>query len=141
MEASSAVKAIRGEFPKADIAFSSILQRREKSPGIITMNKTVQTVKEYMCELSVKEDKLYYRNNDDDMVDRGIPIKSMYDLNDTMGVHASSKGAEILEENSSGLSSQYTNDTSGNKKRNRSVLSITPPSDKQMHKTSKTVQK
>ena len=99
-----------------------------------------------MYKLSVKEGKHFYLNNDDDMVDRDIPLKSMYDLNDTMGVHVSSKGAEILEENilsffGSGLSSQYTNDTPGNKKRNRSVLSITPASDKQTHKTSKTVQR
>ena len=87
VEASSAVKTIREKFPNTDIAFSSILQRWGKSPGIITMNKTAQTLNEFKYKLSVKEDKLFYLNNDDD---RGAPIKSMYDLNDTMGVHVSS---------------------------------------------------
>ena len=78
------------------------------------------------------------------MLDKGIPVKFLYDQ--SKGVHVSSKGAEILEDNimsffSSGKSSQYTDRTPANKKRNRSVLSLTHPSEKQLPKSQKGIKK
>ena len=80
------------------------------------------------------------------MLDRGVPIKSLYDQSDSKGVHVSSKGAVILEDNimsffGSGESSQYTDETPASKKRNRSLLSLTPPSEKQLPKSLKGTKK
>lgn len=142
----SAVNKIKEKFPSSTIAFSSILQRRGTTAGIATMNSTARAVNEHIYKLSLKDDKLYFLNNDADMLDKGIPIKSLYDQSDSKSVHVSSKGAEILEENimsffGSGESSQYTDETPANKKRNRSVLSLTPPSEKQLPKSQKGIKK
>ena len=62
----------------------------------------------------------------------GVPINSMYDSNDIKGVHLSVKCASVLEENiqsffDSGSASGYDFDTPLGRKRNRSVMSNTPP--------------
>ena len=88
------------------------------------MNKTTDTV------------------NTEDLLDKGIPVKAYYDTNDANGVHLSNKGAAILEENiqtffDSGLTTESMYETPYSKKRNRSVLSGTPPSDKHAPKINK----
>lgn len=104
------------------------------------MNTTVKTVNEYVCKLNKKKPYLYSLNNDDDLLDKGIPVKSMYDASDATGVHLSSKGAEVLEENiqtffDSGLTTDLVlNETPFSKKRNCNVLSNTPPSDRHVPK-------
>ena len=47
LEVSSALTEINKHFPEAEIAFSSIPQKG-KSAGIVTMNKTADTVNEYV---------------------------------------------------------------------------------------------
>ena len=143
---SSAVNKVKEKFPTSTIAFSSILQRRGTTSGIVIMNSTAHAVNEHIYKLSLKDDKLYFLNNDEDMLDRGVPIKSLYDQSDSKGVHVSSKGAETLEDNimsffGSGESSQYTDETPASKKRNRSLLSLTPPSEKQLPKSLKGTKK
>ena len=136
LEVSSAITEINKHFPKAEIAFSSIPQRKGKAASIVAMNKTANIVNEYIRKLTIKQPYLYYLNNDDDLLEKGNPVKALYDVNDITGVHLSSKGAQVLEDNiqtffDSGLTteeSQY--ETPFSKKRTRSVLSGTPPSDK-----------
>ena len=106
------------------------------------MNTTAKSVNEYVRKLTKKESYLYYLNNDDDLLDKGIPVRSMYDASDANGVHLSSKGEEIIEENiqtffDSGLTPGMDFETPSNKKRNRSVLSNTPSSDKHAPKQNK----
>ena len=142
LEVSSAITDTHRQYPDADIAFSSIPHRKGKTPAINTMNATVKSVNEYVCKLTKKESYLYYLNNDDDLLDKGVPIRSMYDSSDANGVHLSSKGAEVLEENiqtffDSGLTPDMAFETPLSKKRNRSVLSNTPPSDKHVSKQNK----
>ena len=98
LEVSSAISEVHREFPDAEIAFSSIPQRKGKSPAISTMNSTAKSVNEYVCKLTKKESYLYYLNNDDDLLEKGVPIRSMYDSSDINGVHLSNKGAEALED-------------------------------------------
>ena len=142
LEVSSALTDINKNFPMAEIAFSSIPQRKGKSASITAMNKTVNTVNEYVRKLTMKQPYLYYLNNDEELLDKGNPVKALYDANDVTGVHLSSKGAEILEDNiqtffDSGLATESLYETPFSKKRNRSVLSITPPSDKHAPKINK----
>ena len=99
LEVSSALTEINKYFPQAEIAFSSIPQRKGKSAGIVAMNKTADAVNEYVHKLTKKQSYLYYLNNDADLLDKGIPVKAYYDTNDASGVHLRNKGAEILEEN------------------------------------------
>ena len=71
-------------------------------------------------------------------------MRSMYDNNDVKGIHLSGKGASVLEENNqsffdcgsaSGL--DFDSETSQGRKRNRSVMSNIPLSDKHSDKTKK----
>ena len=142
VEVSSALTNVNKQFPQAEIAFSSIPQRRGKSAAIVSMNKTADTVNEYIRKLVPKQPHLRFLNNDEDLLDKGIPVKALYDTNDASGVHLSNKGAEILEENiqtffDSGLTTESLYETPFSKKRNRSVLSGTPPSDKHAPKVNK----
>ena len=135
LEVSSAITEINKHFPKAEIAFSSIPQRKGKSASIVAMNKTANIVNEYIRKLTMKQPYLYYLNNDDDLLEKGNPVKALYDVNDITGVHLSSKGAQVLEDNiqtffDSGLTTESQYETPFSKKRTRSVLSGTPPSDK-----------
>ena len=103
----------------------------------MAMNKTADSVNEFIRKLTEKHSYLYYLNNDDDLLEKGIPVKAFYDLNDASGVHLSSKGAEVLEDNmqtffDSGLTADSLYETPFSKKRNRSVMSGTPPSDKHL---------
>ena len=139
LEVSSAISHVNKQFPQAEIAFSSIPQRRGKSAAIMAMNKTADSVNEFIRKLTEKHSYLYYLNNDDDLLEKGIPVKAFYDLNDASGVHLSSKGAEVLEDNmqtffDSGLTADSLYETPFSKKRNRSVMSGTPPSDKHLPK-------
>ena len=66
----------------------------------------------------------------------------MYDSNDATGVHLSVKGAEMLADAFQNFfdcaeTSEYLFETPTTHKQNRSVLSNTPPSDKQVTKTNK----
>ena len=95
------------------------------------MNSTAKSVNEYVCKLTKKESYLYYLNNDDDLLEKGVPIRSVYDLSDINGVHLSNKGAEALEDTiqtffDSGLTPDMAFETPYSKKRNRSVLLNTP---------------
>lgn len=142
LEVSSAITQTHREFPDAEIAFSSIPHRKGKTAAISKMNASAKSVNEYMCKLTQKESYLYYLNNDDDLLEKGVPIRSMYDASDANGVHLSSKGAEALEDNiqtffDSGSTPDMAFDTPWSKKRNRSVLSNTPPSDKHAPKQNK----
>ena len=116
-----------------EIAFSSIPHRRGKSPVTESLNKTTKLVNEYFLKMAKKESHIYFLSNDDLMKD-GIPMKSMYDINDIRGVHLSGKGASVLEENiqsffDSGSVPGFDFDigTPQGRKRNRSVMSNTPP--------------
>ena len=105
------------------------------------MNQTCKTVNEFMMKMVQREKYLFFLNNDDDLLNKGVPIRSMYDANDITGVHLSTKGAEVLEDNiqtffDSGETSDCTFETPSNN-RNRSVLSNTPPSEKQTMKINK----
>ena len=97
---------------------------------------------DYIRKLAVKESYLYYLNNDADITDNGVPIKSFYDPSDATGVHLSVKGADMLADSfqdffNCGHVSDDELVTPYTQKRNRSVLSNTPPSDKQVAKTNK----
>ena len=142
LEVSSAITETHQQFPDAEVAFSSIPHRKGKTPAISTMNSTAKSVNEYVSKLTKKESYLYYLNNDDDLLDKGVPIRSMYDASDAHGVHLSSKGAEALEDTiqtffDSGLTPDMEYETPYSKKRNRSVLSNTPPSEKHAPKQNK----
>ena len=75
---------------------------------------------------------MFYLDNDQDLVNNGIPIRSLYDANDVLGIHVSSKGADVLADTMltflfSGLDTEAASDETPSRKRNRSVLSNTPP--------------
>ena len=139
IDVSTAIRDTHKQFPNAKIAFSSILP---KSPAIGILNDTSKAVNDYIRKLAVKESYLSYLNNDNDIMDKGIPIKAYYDPNDATGVHLSVKGAELLADSfqdffNCGHISDDEFTTPYAQKRNRSVLSNTPPSDKQVTKTNK----
>ena len=48
LEVATAISETHKKFPDAEIAYSSILQRRRKSTAIAAMNKTAKTVNEYI---------------------------------------------------------------------------------------------
>ena len=92
--------------------------------------------------IPVRHDSSWLTVDNEDLLEKGNPVKALYDANDVTGVHLSSKGAEILEDNiqtffDSGLATESLYETPFSKKRNRSVLSITPPSDKHAPKINK----
>ena len=89
LEISSAITETHRQYSGADIAFSSIPHRKGKTPAINTMNITAKSINEYVCKLTKKESYLYYLNNDDDLLDKGVPIRSMHDSSDANGVHLS----------------------------------------------------
>ena len=137
LEVSSAITETHRQYPDVEIAFSSIPHRKGKTSSINTMNATAKSVNEYVCKLTKKGSYLYYLNNDDDLLDKGVPIRSMYDTSDANGVHLSRKGAEALKDTiqtffDSGLTPDMAFETPFSKKRNRSVLSNTPPRMKSM---------
>ena len=89
-----------------------------------------------------RKKNVFFLSNDVDLLEKAVPIKSLYHSNDGTGIHVSVKGAEILEDDiqtffDSGGTSDDRYETPSTYKRNRSVLSITPPSDKQRLKTVK----
>ena len=55
LEVSSAVNKIHTTFPEANIAFSSILQPKGKSPSIGNTTKSVNIVNQYMKKMSTKK--------------------------------------------------------------------------------------
>ena len=73
LEVSSAITETHQQFPDAEVAFSSIPHRKGKTPAISTMNSTAKSVNEYVSKLTKKESYLYYLNNDDDLLDKGVP--------------------------------------------------------------------
>ena len=100
LEVSSGITETHKQFPNAEIAFSSIPHRKGKSPAINTMNTTANSINEDVCKLTKKSRiDLCYLNNDDDILEKGIPVRSIYDTIDAAGVHIHSKGADILEGN------------------------------------------
>ena len=144
LEITTAMNKIREKFPSSEIAFSSIPHRRGKSSATVNLNNTVKVVNEFFWKMAKKEKHLYFLNNDDDLLKDGIPVTSMYDNSDSRGVHVSSKGASVLEENiqcffDSGEAAGLDVDveTPSGRKRNCSVISNTPPSEKQSDKTKK----
>ena len=98
LEITTAVGKVHKEYPEAEIAFSSIIPRRGKSEAIKTLNTNSKTVNEFMIKMAQRETYLFYLDNDQDLVNNGIPIKSLYDANDVLGIHVSSKGADVLED-------------------------------------------
>ena len=76
LEVSLEITEIHKQFPKAEITFPSIPQRRSKSVGINIINKTANTVNEYICKLTKKLTYLYYLNTDEDLLDKGQSGKS-----------------------------------------------------------------
>ena len=145
LDVSTAISETHKKFPDAQIAFSSILPRRGKSAAIVAMNKTAKTVNDYIKKLAIKERYLSFNDNDLDILDKDVPIRGYYDSSDATGVHISVKGADMLADSFQGFfNCGPTSDddhymTPGSYKRNRSVLSNTPPSDKQISKTNKVV--
>ena len=145
LEVSTAISETHKKFPDAQIAFSSILPRRGKSAAIVAMNKTAKTVNDYIKKLAIKERYLSFNDNDLDILDKDVPIRGYYDSSDATGVHISVKGADMLADsfqdffNCGPTSDDDHYMTPGSYKRNRSVLSNTPPSDKQISKTNKVV--
>lgn len=142
LDISISISETHKKFPDAEIAFSSILPRRGKTAAIKTLNDTATVVNDYVKKLAKKEPYLYYIDNDSDFLDNGIPIKALYDSSDTTGTHVSDKGADILTETfqdffNTGQVSYDDFSTPATYKRNRSALSNTPPSDKQVSKTNK----
>ena len=111
------------------------------------MKKTAKTVNDYIKKLAIKERYLSFNENDLDILDKDVPIRGYYDSSDATGVHISVKGADMLAGsfqdffNCGPTSDDDHYMTPGSYKRNRSVLSNTPPSDKQISKTNKVVKK
>ena len=133
LEITAAVGKVHKEYPEAEIAFSSIIPRRGKSEAIKTLNTNSKTVNEFMIKMAQRETCLFYLDNDHHLVNNGIPIRSLYDANDVIGIHVSSKGANVFEDTMltflfSGLDTEAASDETPSRKRNRSVLSNTPPS-------------
>ena len=145
LEVSTALSETHKKFPHASIAFSSIVPRRGKSSVITLMNSTAKTVNEYIKKLAVKEPYLSYIDNDLDIFHQGVLNRTLYEQSDTTGVHLSVKGADMLADSfQEFFNCGPTSDddhflTPVSTKRNRSVLSNTPPSEKQVSKTNKTV--
>ena len=144
LEITTAINKIHGKFPSSEIAFSSIPHRRGKSSATVGLNNTIKVVNEFFWKMAKKEQFLCFLNNDDELLKEGIPVPSMYDSSDSRGVHVSTKGAAVLEDNmqsffDSGEASELDFDveTPSGRKRNRSVMSNTPPSAKQSDKTKK----
>ena len=141
-QAMIAIRETHKQFPKAQITFSSIIPRKGKSPAIGVLNDSSKAVNDFIRKLAVKESYMCYLNNDSDITDNGVPIKSFYDTSDASGVHLSVKGADMLADSfqdffNCGHVSDDDLVTPHTQKRNRSVLSNTPPSDKQVAKTNK----
>ena len=144
LEITTAMNKIREKFPSSEIAFSSIPHRRGKSNITLNLNNSIKMVNEFFLKMAKREKYLCFLNNDDYLLKGGVPVPSMYDSSDARGVHVSTKGATFLEDNmqcffDSGESSELDIDveTPSNRKRNRSVMSNTPPSEKQSDKTKK----
>ena len=144
LEITSAINKIHDKFPSSEIAFSSIPHRRGKSSATLGLNNTIKVVNEFVWKMSKREKYLFFLNNDNELLKDGTPVTSMYDGSDSRGIHVSVKGAEILEENmqcffDSGEASDldFDAETPSRRKRNRSVMSNTPPSAKQSDKTKK----
>ena len=122
------------------IAFSSIPNRKGKTQTITTLNNTTNMVNEFFQKMAKEESYLFFLNNDEYLMKDGVPISTMYDSNDIKGVHLSTKGSSVLEENIQSFfdcGSEFGFDTPLSRKRHRSVMSNTPPSDKQSDKTKK----
>ena len=98
LEISSAVGKVRKEFPDAEIAFSSVIPRRGKSEAVNNLNTNSKTVNEFMSKMAQKEDYLFFLDNDQELISNGSPIRSMYESSNVLGIHVSSKGAEVLED-------------------------------------------
>ena len=142
VDMSTSITETHKKFPDAEIAFSSILPRRGKTTAIKTLNDTANAVNDYVKKLAKKESYLYFIDNNSDFLDKGLPNKELYDSSDSSGIHVSDRGADILAESfqdffNSGPFSFDDYSTPVSYKRNRSVLSNTPPSDKQMPKINK----
>ena len=145
LEVSTALSETHKKFPQASIAFSSIVPRRGKSSVITLMNSTAKTVNEYIKKLAAREPYLSYIDNDLDIFHQGVLNRTLYEQSDTTGVHLSTKGADMLADsfqeffNCGPTSDDDHFMTPVSSKRNHSVLSNTPPSEKQVSKTNKTV--
>ena len=70
-----------------------------ETPITETLNNTAKMVNEFFMKMSKKESYMYFLNNDEDLLKDGVPIKSLYDPNDSNGIHLSVKGASVLKEN------------------------------------------
>ena len=145
LEVATALNETHKKFADASIAFSSILPRRGKSTATALLNNTAKTVNEYIKKLAIKERYLSYNDNDLDVLDKGVPISALYDPSDTTGMHLSVKGADMLADsfqdffNYGPTSDDDYYMTPGAHKRSRSMLSNTPPSDKQVTKLYKII--
>ena len=95
----TAINKLHGKFPSSEIAFSSIPHRRNKSTATVGLNNTIKVVNEFFWKMAKKEQFLCFLNNDDEILKEVISVPSIYDSSDSRGVHVSTKGAAVLEDN------------------------------------------
>ena len=96
VDVSTSITETHKKFPDAEIAFSSILPRRDKTTAIKTPNDTANAVNDYVKKLAKKKSYLYFIDNNSDFLDKGLPNKELYDSSESSGIHVSDRGADIL---------------------------------------------
>jgi lysophospholipase L1-like esterase len=116
-------------FPRATVAISSILPRRGKSHNIERANETIKQVNEFMKKWSKRSTNTEYIDHDILFAPSSTPLKPLYDITDSSGIHISPTGAEKLMSSlvdcATAVSVQDMTIVSN--KRNRSQVSLGTP--------------
>lgn len=91
------LSAVKSTYPNADIHVCSIPPRRGKSEHIKMLNNTAMTVNRYLQKLPNIDTSLHYVDTYSLFMDKGVPIKRLYDLRDSKGVHVNNEGKAVLK--------------------------------------------
>ena len=94
----TAIELVQKKWPSAEVAFSSIIPRLEKSKVIQKFNADAKWVNEEILRCCL-QDGFHYIDNDEIFKENGAISKSVYDDRDPSGIHVNALGAKKLYQN------------------------------------------
>ncbi|CAG2212093.1 unnamed protein product [Mytilus edulis] len=121
----SAVNRVKSSFPEAQIGLCNIIPRKGNGAQFQKINETTKNVNSFMKKLCVREQFVAFVDINDQFYKHGAVIRTLFDKNDSSGVHVSTEGAQRINSKlCEFLNSPNTNvvvsNTPIDRKRNRS---------------------
>ena len=144
VSATRAITKLKHQFPNSKIGMCAIIPRKGNSMNIQTHNETTANVNRFLQKLCLKDSVLEYVDIYSDFFKEGVVNKTMFDKNDSNGIHVAGEGVKRMTEKirlyferAEKLTDDACPGTPLERKRYRSEISITPTSAERKTKLSK----